>query len=193
MSTTENTTNNAANTNQEDSQVARMANEAANVAKDTINQTIQEVKSFGKETNFSGNDIPRTKEGIRVSLIAAFAFICGYFGGYTPLLLLLGYAILIAKDEYITSATVKSLMLSILFSIFYKILNLPNDTLSVISNLLSTVGIDVYFSSIRSLLSIISTVIGWLEFLIFLMLSLNALRYKKIQVPFVEDLYKKYF
>jgi len=170
-----------------------MANSVGNAAKDTINQTMQEVKSFGKDSNFNGAGIPRTKEGIRVSLIAAFAFICGYFGGYVPLLLILGYALLIEKNEYITSATIKSLMLSIVFSVFYKVLELPGDTFSVISSLLSTIGISVYFGAINSLLSILRTVCNWFEFLMFLMAALRALRYEEIKVPFVEDLYKKYF
>lgn len=170
-----------------------MANNVGNVAKDTINQTVQEVKSFGKNGDFDGSGIPRTKEGVRVSLIAAFAFICGYFGGYTPLILILGYALLIEKNKYITDATVKSLMLSIVFSLFYKVLGLPSDTFGVISSLLSTIGINVYFGAINSLLSILHTVVSWFEFLIFLMASLHALRYEEIKVPFVEDLYKKYF
>ena len=179
--------------NMNTAQFQRFAEEVGNTAKDTLNQTMEEVKSFGKETNFDGSGIPRTKEGIRVSLIAAFAFICGYFGGYTSLLLILGYALLIEKNDYITIATVKSLMLSIVFSIFYKVFSLPSDTLTVITDILSAFGLHIYFLTLKNILSILTTIVGWFEFLIFLMLSLSALRYKEIKAPFIENMFKKYF
>ncbi len=173
-------------------QLKNTADEVGNVAKQTLQQTIQEVKSFGSDQDFDGTSIPKTSQGIRVSIIGAFIFFCGYFGGYTPLLLVLAYVFLVEKNEWLGALTIKALMLSIFFSIVFKILNLPGDALSVIANILATFGGNMSTYRLTSIFSAARTVVDWFEFLIFTLSALSALRYKPVNVPFADKIFKKY-
>lgn len=137
-------------------------------------------------------NIPVSKIGVKISILGSLVFVCGYFGGYITMLLMLAYAFLIEKDEWLGAITIKTIILSVLFSVAFKFLSLPGDVLSVISNLVTVFGATISTFRLASIFEAAKTVLDWLEFFVFALLALDALRYKPIKVPFAEDICKKY-
>lgn len=81
----------------------------------------------------------KTKLGLSVAFVAALCWLIAYMS-YTPLLLLVGYILLREEDQQLRRISVKSLLLSLCFSLVSMVLSVIPSTFRFFSNVIDLFG-----------------------------------------------------
>lgn len=134
----------------------------------------------------------KTKLGVGVGLLGAAVCFLALFGGYTPMLIAVGYILLFEENEWLKKTGVKALAVMFTFSVFITVIDLIPDCLNVISSFLGIFNFSVYFSLIRSMFSVLVDILSLLRTVVLILLGYKALSQGTIKVPFVDTLINKY-
>lgn len=134
----------------------------------------------------------KTKLGLSVGLAGAAACFAIYFGGYIPMLIVVGYVLMKEENEWLKKNTVKAAVLAICFDVVLSVVGVIPNVLDCITSLLAVVGVSFRLIPVNSLVSAISGVVRILETLVFLGLGLKALNQGSVNVKFVDALLNKY-
>ena len=133
-----------------------------------------------------------TKLGIGTGVFAALIFAVACFGGYTSVLLLVGYVFLCESDEWLKKAGVKALAVMVCVDFFRAVINLLPDVFSWINSLLSFFDTSVNFAPVSSFLGLFTRAIGIAEVVFLLLLAAKALKNETVKVPFVDGFIDKH-
>ena len=133
-----------------------------------------------------------TKLGIGTGVLAALIFAVACFGGYTPVLLIVGYVFLCESDEWLKKAGVKALVVMVCVDFFRALINLLPDIFSWINSLLSFFDANVNFTPVSSFLGLFTRAIGIAEVVFLLLLAAKALKNETVKVPFVDGFIDKH-
>lgn len=134
----------------------------------------------------------RTKLGISVGLLGAAVYLMAFLGGWVPLLLLVGYVLLVEQNEWLRKAAVKAAVLTVLFALTAAVLRLLPDVVSLID---SFAQIFEGYVSVPVISKIVSALCGCLnlaEKVLFILLGVKALRQGNINLGFVDKLVNKF-
>ena len=134
----------------------------------------------------------KTKLGISTGLFVSAVYALVFFGGYTPAVLLVGFALLMESDAWLKHMSVKALVLGILFDLASAFINFIPKILNWISSIVSEFGGDMYLYKVTNIFSIFDSLLHIFEIVLFVLLIIKALKKQTINVGFVEKLISKH-
>lgn len=134
----------------------------------------------------------KTKLGISVGLLGSAIFLCGLFGGYTPMLLLAGYVLLFEENEWLKKTGVKAVVLMTVIGVLVTAIGLVPDLFDLLTGSIEVFGIHFKFSFIDSLFDVINDAIIMIRTILFLILGIKALNQGTVKIPVVDGLINKY-
>ena len=114
----------------------------------------------------------KTKLGLSVSLVGAIIFLAALFGGYTPLLLVAGYVLIVEESTQLKKTAVTACLLAIAFSLLSFLIGLIPELLSVLISLLQIFGVyDLHFSFINNVTNFLYTALSVIKEVTFVFLA----------------------
>jgi hypothetical protein len=134
----------------------------------------------------------KTKLGISAGFFAAIAVLLAYFAGYTPFLLVLGYALLAEDNAWLKKSLIKVLIIDLAFSALYVVIGLLPNAISLIEDLLRIFSVHFYPSAFHSFFSFLNGCVGFLEKIVFVLIAVFLITEKEIKIPVLDNLLKKY-
>lgn len=134
----------------------------------------------------------KTKLGISVGLLGALTYFAGLFSGYQIAIIIMGYVLLFEENVWLRKTCVKAIVLMLTFSIAIYAIDLIPDVFSWISSCIGILNINISFSFIYSVANVITSAIGIIKILVFLLLGLKALSQGDIKIPVVDNLVEKH-
>lgn len=133
----------------------------------------------------------KTKLGVSVAVVGAALYFFGYFSGYTALLLLAGYVLLMEENEWLKKTAVKAIATTVVFSLLSVLIGLIPNVFGFIQDICDLFGGYVSFSVVYKIQNLLNSALRLLETIVFLFLGLKALRQGTIKVPVVDNLVNK--
>lgn len=133
----------------------------------------------------------KTKLGVSVAVVGAALYFFGYFSGYTAMLLLAGYVLLMEENEWLKKTAVKAVATTVVFSLLSVLIGLIPNVFDLIQDICVLFGGEVNFSVIFRIQNLLNSVLRLMETIVFLLLGLKALRQGTIKVPVVDNLVNK--
>lgn len=134
----------------------------------------------------------KTKLGISVALVAAMAYLVGFFSGNVALLLIMGYVLICESDEWLKKSVVKALVVGLLFSLASAVIGFIPNAMSLVDDLLNIFGGNFNILFISRIVTFINTVLTVMEKLLMLALAIMALDNKTIKLPLIDDIIEKH-
>ena len=133
----------------------------------------------------------KTKLGIAKTLFAAIVCLLGLYGGYTPMLLVLGYVLLVEDDAWLKKFAVKILVIMLAFSVASTVISLIPDLMNLVYSLLGIFGVNIYLSVIDRAFNFLSGVLYLAKTLLLVFLAVISFLGKSFKLPLVDDLLDK--
>ncbi len=131
----------------------------------------------------------KSKSGIKLITFALIGYIFCYFGYYQFLLLLLGYVVLVEKNNWLIYQLTQALILRLSYDVIRSIWNFIHQSLHKFFNYL-----EVKYETMSSLSSFNDTVIDLLLYAFLILLIIGIIRLlisKEVKIPFISNLTKK--
>lgn len=133
----------------------------------------------------------KTKLGVSVAVVGAAMYFFGYFSGYTAMLLLAGYVLLMEENEWLKKTAVKAVATTVVFSLLSVLIGLIPNVFDLIQDVCDLFGGYVSFSVIFKIQNLLNAILRLVEAIVFLLLGLKALRQGTVKVPVVDNLVRK--
>lgn len=133
----------------------------------------------------------KTKLGISVGLMGFITYLACYFGGYIVAILLFGYILLVENNQWLRKTAVKALILTITFSVLPAIIQLIPDAIEFIGKIVSLFGGNFHASIITGIINLLTSAIGLVKAVLFILLGIKALSQGSITVPIIDDMTNK--
>lgn len=117
----------------------------------------------------------KTKLGISAGLLGATMYFFGLFSGYVALAVLVGYVLLKEENEWLRRTAVKSMVLSLSFSVLFAVIGLVPDFLQFIGSVFNVFNSNFNYSIVTKLVQVVTNALGIIQTAVFLLLGLKAL------------------
>lgn len=133
----------------------------------------------------------KTRLGISVGLMGFITYFACYFGGYVAAILIFGYILLIENNPWLRKTAVKALILTIVFSLLPAVIGLIPNVIEFVGTVVNLFGGNFYLSIVSKIVSILTSAIGLIKTVLFILLGIKALSQGTITVPVVDDMTNK--
>lgn len=133
----------------------------------------------------------KTKLGISVGLMGAIAYFAGLFSGYLVAVLIFGYIMLVEDNPWLRKTAVKSIVLLVTFSALSAVIGLIPDFISFINTIFNVFGSYFSLSVVTNILAVLTSALGILKTVVFLVLGLKALNQGTLTIPVVDNITNK--
>lgn len=134
----------------------------------------------------------KTKLGVSVAMVAAAAYLIGFFSGNVALLLIVGYVLLCESDEWLKKSVVKALAVGLFFTLVSAVIGFIPNAISIVDDLFNIFGGSFSIGFVSRIINFINTVLSVFEKLLMLGLAIMAFDNKTIKLPLVDDLIEKH-
>ena len=134
----------------------------------------------------------KTKLHIPATLLAAFACLLGYYGGYVILGIVVGYVLLAEENAWLKKFCLKILILMLGFSLASTVLNLLPSLLQLMYSFLEIFNVHVYLSFVHNAFNFIGQVLSLAKTLLFLLLGAATLMGKDVKIPGLDSFIEKH-
>ena len=134
----------------------------------------------------------KTKIGISAGAYAAMIFLLALYGGYTPLLIGVGFVLIFESNDWLKATVVKAFVLALCFSLCSTLLDLIPDLLAIINSWARVFNGGIDFSKLDQIINAIWSIISFIKTILFLILALMALKMKTIGIGFVDKFVEKH-
>ena len=132
----------------------------------------------------------KTKLGLSVAIMGAIVYLTALFGGFTPLLLVAGYILIVEDNADLKKTAVTALMILLTFSAVNFVIGLLPDVQTILLSLLNIFGInDIYLPFINNIANFLYSVVGLLGELVFIFLAGLSILKKPLKLPFIDKLF----
>lgn len=132
----------------------------------------------------------KTKLGLSVAIMGAIVYLTALFGGFTPLLLVAGYILIVEDNADLKKTAVTALMILLAFSAVNFVIGLLPDVQTILLSLLNIFGInDIYLPFINNIANFLYSVVGLLRELVFIFLAGLSFLKKPLKLPFIDKLF----
>lgn len=135
----------------------------------------------------------KAKLGISVGLLGAATYLIALFGGYTPLLLLVGYILIVEENIWLKKAAIKSIALCMFFSLINSVIGLIPSLIYLIDDLLNIFDSSFSIPVITSIIIFIQSAVSFVKTVLLLGLGITALNQGTIKFPFIDKLIDKHY
>lgn len=134
----------------------------------------------------------KSRLGISVGILGAMIYFSALFGGYTVVVLLVGYVLLFEESEWLKKSSVKATALMVFFSFLMSAIGLIPDFLGWINTLVSIFNGLFNYAKINSIINLLIQALDIIRTCLFILLGAKALNQQTIAVPFIDKLVDKY-
>lgn len=134
----------------------------------------------------------KTNIGISDAALACLAYLLALFGGYTPLLLVVGYVLIKEKNDWLRFSVVKATLLSVCFTVTSILINLlPNliGFINSICNVFEGSGIRSY--AISNIANALDSGLNLTEKVFFILLAVMSIKHGTLKLGFIDKLAEK--
>ena len=135
----------------------------------------------------------KAKLGISVGLLGAATYLVALFEGYTPLLLLVGYILIVEENIWLKKAGIKAVALCMFFSVISAVIGLIPNLIYLIDDLLNIFEETFTLYPVTRTITFLQSAISLVEKVLLLGLGITALNQGTIKFPFVDKLIDKHF
>lgn len=135
----------------------------------------------------------KTKLGVTVALFGAAIYFISLFGGYTPVIILGGYVLLMEENVWLKKAAVKSVAVLTMFALFSALLGLIPGVISFVDDIFNIFGGYFTIGVVSAIVNMLLSALSLLRTLLFILLGLKALNQGDISVPGIDKLVNKCF
>lgn len=135
----------------------------------------------------------KAKLGISVGLLGAATYFIALFGSYTPLLLLVGYILIVEENIWLKKAAIKSIALCMFFSLINSVIGLIPSLIYLIDDLLNIFDSSFSIPVITSIIIFIQSAVSFVKTVLLLGLGITALNQGTIKFPFIDKLIDKHY
>lgn len=132
--------------------------------------------------------MPKTKIGITVGLFAAAIYFAAIFGGYVPVLLLGGYALIAEKDAWLKRVSIKAVAILMMFSFVVTVIGLIPDALAWIASFAYLFEGIFSYDKVSQVIDLITNLIDIFRTCLFLVLGVNALKMRDVSIGFIDNM-----
>lgn len=133
----------------------------------------------------------KTRLGISVGLMGFITYFACYFGGYLAAILLFGYILLVENNQWLRKTAVKALLLTVAFSLLSALIGLIPDVIDFIGSIVNVFNGSFYLTIVSKIVTVLTSAIGLIKTVLFIILGIKALSQGSITVPVVDDLTNK--
>ncbi|MBQ9083847.1 MAG: hypothetical protein IJY28_10215 [Clostridia bacterium] len=130
----------------------------------------------------------KTKLGLSIGVVAMGVYLLGLFGGYTALLLAVGYVMMVETNDWLRKSAVKALALAMMFSLISYAIGFLPDVLGVLNSFLNTFEVSFRYYWLTSLLNAVQGAVNICEILLFANLAIKALNCADVPVKPIDQL-----
>lgn len=130
----------------------------------------------------------KTKIGITAGLLGGIIYLCGLFGGYIPLIMLICYIVLVEKNDWLNYVALKALCVNIAFSAIIVIVGIIPDILGIIQNFIRLFNGSFTYVFITNIESLFVSILNLLKIITMLILAFRALTLRDLEIPCVDKL-----
>ena len=134
----------------------------------------------------------KTKLGVSAGLVAAAAYFTALLGGYLVPVLIAGYVLIAEQDAWLKKNAVKAVLLSIGFTLAAAVINLIPDAMGFVDSVFRVFGGSFHLNFIYNVIQVLLNILGLLEKVLFLLLGIQAMSGKTINLPGLDKLLDKY-
>ncbi|MBE5947903.1 MAG: hypothetical protein E7261_02620 [Lachnospiraceae bacterium] len=135
----------------------------------------------------------KAKLGISVGLLGAATYLMALFGGYTPLLLLVGYILIIEENIWLKKAAIKAVALYMFFALISSVIGLIPSLVYLIDDLMNIFEESFTLYPVTRTITFLQSVISLARTVLLLGLGITALNQGTIKFPFVDKLIDKHY
>lgn len=131
----------------------------------------------------------KTKIGVSATLLAAGVYFLALFGGYVPLLLAVGYILIVEENEWLRRTAIKAIVLEVVFSLLHLVINfIPGYVLDFIADIvrISPEGIFSY-TVVNNIFVVLGDIVRICEVVVFAVLGVMALKMKDVKIGPVDN------
>ena len=134
----------------------------------------------------------KTKLGISAGAFAALTFLMAIYGGYTVILLAIGYVLIAERNDWLRTTVVKAGVIMLFFSIVSTLLYAIPDLLGWINSFLNIFDKRFSYSVVTNIVRFLDDTLVIIRRVLFLLLALFALSMKTIKIGFVDKFVAKH-
>jgi putative exporter of polyketide antibiotics len=132
-----------------------------------------------------------TKIGISAGLVAAAAYFLGIVG-WTPLMLVVGYVLVVESNEWLRTAAVKAVAVCLFFSIISTLVGLIPNMITIINNIAAIFKKSFTIVEVTRIVTAFNSIWSFLERLLLLLLGFRALQHDTIGFGPIDGLIEKH-
>lgn len=130
----------------------------------------------------------RTRLGVSIGILGAFAYAAALFGGYVASIIVLGYIMLFEANQWLRRTAVKATATLAAFSLLSLFIGLIPDAFNWILSIVNVYGAGVYVPVVGNIFGVFTTLVSIIKDVVFALLILKSLKLQTITVPVVDNL-----
>lgn len=134
----------------------------------------------------------KTKLGLSTSMLAAIAFLACFFGGYTPMLIVVGYILIAEKDEWLRKNAATAMVVTFGFSLLTSVIYLIPNIISLIDTGLGIFNANFSIYFVTWAVNFVTSALDLVEKVFFLVMAVLALGHKTFDIPVLSDFIVKH-
>ena len=135
----------------------------------------------------------KSKLGISVGLFGAGIYLGSLVGGTLVAFLLLVYVLMFEENEWLKVTAIKAAALVMLFAFIALAVDLIPSSINTFDSFLRIFDGDIDKTFITQVFYFVSSAIGLIKTIVFLLLGVNALSQKSSPLPVIDGLVKKHY
>lgn len=131
----------------------------------------------------------KSKLGLSVAVMGAIVYLTALFGGYTPLLLVAGYILIVEESTQLKKTAITAFLLMLVFSAVNFVIGLLPDILDMFYSFLQIFKVYVHLNVIDSIANFLYSAVSLLREIVLIGLAVLALMKKPVNIPFINKLF----
>ena len=124
----------------------------------------------------------------RQRLALQLDYFAAIFGGYVPVLLLGGYALIAEKDAWLKRVSIKAVAILMMFSFVVTVIGLIPDALAWIASFAYLFEGIFSYDKVSQVIDLITNLIDIFRTCLFLVLGVNALKMRDVSIGFIDNM-----
>ena len=134
----------------------------------------------------------KTRLGISVGLLGAAIYLTALFGGYIPLILLVGYTLLCEENAWLKKSAVKAAVIVFAFALLSALIGFIPNAIGLINDIAGVFKESFSIAIVSKILTVVNTVLVIAEKIILIVLGIKAFTQGGISIGFIDKVVGKH-
>ena len=141
----------------------------------------------------------KSKLGIHIGFLACLCFLTAQFGGLVPMILLVGYVLIVEENDFLRMSALKAFLIVLFVSLLNWLIGVLPDIIFELFDWISRIfGAETPFGNLKAInkieqvFSFFIWVVNTCKTLLLLLLAFLACRIKTVRIPIIDKLIDKF-